>query len=255
MYQKEGGAFAEPILKLDWQYKDAGEPTPEELAKELSGKVLETVTDPSDSTKVLLEKGKQVVNFATLRDDGSTACGCWIYSGCFNPAGNNMARRDNSDPDETGAYSKWAYSWPVNRRILYNRASADINGKAWDPSRKLIEWDGTKWAGYDVPDIAPGAKPDVVGPFIMNPEGTARLFTRGMLRDGPFPVHYEPFEVADCKSGGAEGSRQSGGPCVQGRHGAVRRFEGVPVRGDLLSAHRALPLLDQACAVKRCHAA
>ncbi len=194
LYQKEGGAFADPILKLDWQYKNAGEPTPEELAKELSGKVLETVTDPSDSTKVLLEKGKQVVNFATLRDDGSTACGCWIYSGCFNPAGNNMARRDNSDPDETGAYSKWAYSWPANRRILYNRASADINGKAWDPSRKLIEWDGAKWAGYDVPDIAPGAKPDVVGPFIMNPEGTARLFTRGMLRDGPFPVHYEPFE-------------------------------------------------------------
>jgi formate dehydrogenase major subunit len=105
-----------------------------------------------------------------------------------------MARRDTTDPDNTGAYSKWAFSWPVNRRILYNRASADLTGKAWDPSRKLIEWDGSKWAGYDVPDIVPTAKPDVVGPFIMNPEGTARLFVRGLMRDGPFPVHYEPFE-------------------------------------------------------------
>ena len=143
----------------------------------------------------MLAKGKQVASFAVLRDDGKTACGCWIYSGCYNEAGNNMARRDNSDPDETGAYSKWTWSWPANRRILYNRASADINGKPWDPSRKLIEWNGTKWTGYDVPDIAPNAKPDVVGPFIMNPEGTARLFTRGMMRDGPFPAHYEPFEA------------------------------------------------------------
>jgi formate dehydrogenase major subunit len=141
-----------------------------------------------------LQKGKQVVSFAALRDDGKTACGCWIYSGCFNEVGNNMARRDTTDPDNTGAYSKWAFSWPVNRRILYNRASADLTGKAWDPSRKLIEWDGAKWAGYDVPDIVPTAKPDVVGPFIMNPEGTARLFVRGLMRDGPFPVHYEPFE-------------------------------------------------------------
>ena len=82
----------------------------------------------------------------------------------------------------------------MNRRILYNRASADINGKAWDPSRKLIEWDGTKWAGYDVPDIAPTAKPSEVGPFIMNAEGVSRLFARGLMRDGPFPAHYEPFE-------------------------------------------------------------
>ena len=106
---------------------------------------------------------------------------------------------------------KWAFSWPANRRILYNRASADLNGKPWDPSRKLIEWDGEKWAGYDVPDIAPTAKPDVVGPFIMNPEGTARLFAAGMMRDGPFPVHYEPFEVA----GRQRRSRR--------RSGAIRR--------------------------------
>jgi formate dehydrogenase major subunit len=194
LYQKEGGPVPEAILNLTWDYKDPADPSPEELAKEMNGSVLETVTDPNDPTKVLLEKGKQVASFAALRDDGKTACACWIFSGCYTEAGNQMARRDNSDPDETGAFSKWAWSWPANRRILYNRASADVSGKAWDPSRKLIEWDGTKWSGYDVPDIAPNAKPGVVDPFIMNPEGTARLFTRGMMRDGPFPAHYEPFE-------------------------------------------------------------
>jgi len=105
-----------------------------------------------------------------------------------------MARRDNSDPGDAGMFLKWSYSWPANRRVLYNRASCDLDGKPWDPSRKLIEWDGAKWTGYDVPDIAPTAKPRDVGPFIMNPEGVSRLFTRGMMRDGPFPVHYEPFE-------------------------------------------------------------
>ncbi len=194
LYQKEGGANPDPILNLVWNFKDPNEPTAAELAREMNGSVLEDVPDPTDPTKLLLQKGKQMASFATLRDDGKTACGCWIYSGCFNEAGNNMARRDTSDPDNTGAYSKWSFSWPVNRRILYNRASADITGKAWDPTRKLIEWDGAKWAGYDVPDIVPNAKPDVVGPFIMNAEGTARLFARGLMREGPFPVHYEPFE-------------------------------------------------------------
>ena len=194
LYQKEGGATPEPIVNLHWPYQDANEPTPAELAKEINGSVLDDVTDPNDPAKVVLQKGKQVVNFSVLRDDGKTASGCWIYSGCFNEQGNNMARRDTSDPDGVGVYAKWAFSWPLNRRILYNRASCDLAGKPWDASRKLIEWDGGKWSGYDVPDIAPTAKPDVVGPFIMNAEGTARLFTRAMMRDGPFPVHYEPFE-------------------------------------------------------------
>ncbi len=195
LYQKEGGKVPEPILNLTWNYKDANEPTPEELAKELNGSVLEDVADPNDPTKVVLKKGEQLAAFALLRDDGKTAAACWIYTGCFTQAGNMMARRDNTDRDDTGAYPNWAFSWPANRRVLYNRASADINGKAWDDTRKLIEWDGTRWAGYDVPDIAPNAKPDLVMPFIMNPEGTARLFTRGMMREGPFPAHYEPFEA------------------------------------------------------------
>ncbi len=194
LYQKEGGTFPDPIVNLTWNYKDPGDPTPEELAMELNGSVLETVTDPADSTKVLLEKGKQLGSFAVLRDDGTTACGSWIYSGCFNEAGNNMARRDNTDPDNAGVFGKWAWSWPLNRRILYNRASADVSGKPWDPSRKLLEWTGTAWSGYDVPDIAPNAKPGVVSPFIMTAEGTARLFARTLMKEGPFPVHYEPFE-------------------------------------------------------------
>jgi formate dehydrogenase major subunit len=194
LYQKEGGAFPDPIVNLTWNYKDPGDPTPEELARELNGSALEDVPDPNDATKMILQKGKQLVSFAALRDDGTTASGCWIYSGCFNEAGNNMARRDNSDPADLGTFSKWSWSWPVNRRILYNRASADLSGKPWDPSRKLMEWNGTMWVGDDVPDILPTAKPEVVGPFIMQPEGTGRLFARATMREGPFPVHYEPFE-------------------------------------------------------------
>jgi formate dehydrogenase major subunit len=194
LYQKEGGMVPEPILNLAWNYKDANEPSPDELAKELNGAAVADVQDPTDPTKFILQKGKQLPGFAALRDDGATACGCWIYSGSYTEAGNQMARRDTTDPDDTGAFSKWAWSWPANRRILYNRASADTTGKPWDPTRKLLEWNGTMWTGYDVPDIGPTLKPEVVQPFIMNPEGTARLFTRQMMRDGPFPAHYEPFE-------------------------------------------------------------
>ncbi len=129
-----------------------------------------------------------------MQDDGTTSSGCWIYSGCFNEAGNNMARRDNVDHDGLGTYAGWTWAWPINRRIIYNRASADLHGKPWDPTRKIIEWDGQKWTGGDVPDIGPTAKPEDVGPFIMNAEGSARLFARGLMKEGPFPVHYEPFE-------------------------------------------------------------
>jgi formate dehydrogenase major subunit len=195
LYQEEGGVFPDAMVNLHWPYADPGEPTADEIARELNGYAVETLRDPNDPTKVTVEAGQQVPGFAALRDDGSTAAGCWIYSGCYTQAGNNMARRDNSDPDATGAYLNWAFAWPANRRILYNRASADLDGKAWDPERKLIEWDGEKWAGYDVPDIPPTSNPRDVGPFIMNPEGQSRLFTRGMMRDGPFPVHYEPFEA------------------------------------------------------------
>lgn len=194
LYRKEGGAFPTPILNLTWAYQDASDPKADELAKEMNGYAISDVPDPKDPTKKLVEAGKLLPGFAALQDDGSTASGCWIFSGSYTEAGNMMARRDNSDPDDTGAYLKWAFAWPANRRILYNRASCDLDGKPWDPSRKLLEWDGAKWTGYDVPDIPPTSNPREVGPFIMNPEGSARLFARRMMRDGPFPVHYEPFE-------------------------------------------------------------
>src|SRR5271155_4785503 len=86
--------------------------------------------------------------------------------------GNQMARRDNADPYESGLAPNWAWAWPLNRRILYNRASCDLEGKPWNPKRKLIEWDGKKWTGADVPDYPPTVKPEAgMNPFIMNPEG------------------------------------------------------------------------------------
>lgn len=194
LYQDEGGVFPDAILNLHWPYADPEDPTANELAMEMNGYAVADVADPNDPSKKLLEAGKQVPGFAALRDDGSTAAGCWIYSGSYTEEGNKMARRDNTDPDATGAYPNWTFAWPANRRILYNRASCDINGRPWDPSRPLIQWDGERWTGYDVPDIPPTARPQDVGPFIMNPEGQSRLFTRGMMRDGPFPAHYEPFE-------------------------------------------------------------
>ena len=196
LYQKEGGAFPDPILNLSWPYAQAHNPTPEELAREYSGKALADVTDPKDPTKVIRKAGEQVAGFAELRDDGSTSCGCWIYAGSFGPTGNLMTRRDNSDPSGLGNTLGWTYAWPANRRVLYSRASCDPSGKPWDPKRVLIRWDGRAWSGIDVPDFPAGEAPENgMGPFIMNPEGVARFFSRGMLAEGPFPEHYEPFET------------------------------------------------------------
>ena len=97
LYRKEGGAFPDPILNLTWDYADPNEPKPAELAQEMNGRALADVHDPKDKTKVVTPAGKLLLNFSQLQDDGTTACGCWIYSGCFNEAGNNMARRDNAD--------------------------------------------------------------------------------------------------------------------------------------------------------------
>jgi formate dehydrogenase major subunit len=197
LYQKEGGAFPDPILNLTWKHKQPAAPSAEELAREFSGRALKDVTDPKDPAKVLVKAGEQLNGFAELRDDGSTACGCWIFSGCWSEKGNLMARRDNSDPYGIGQTLNWAFAWPANRRILYNRASCDPAGKPWDASRKLIAWDAGagKWAGADVPDIKADSPPEEgINPFIMNPEGVARFFAVDKMADGPFPEHYEPME-------------------------------------------------------------
>jgi formate dehydrogenase major subunit len=193
MYRKEGGAFPDPLLNLTWNYTNPTDPDPEELAKEMNGRALMDVEDASGA--VTLRAGQLLDGFAQLRDDGTTASGCWIFSGCFTERGNQMARRDATDPREQGIAPNWAWAWPANRRILYNRAGADATGKAWNPQKPVIEWDGKQWVGIDVPDYGPTTKPsDGVGPFIMNAEGVGRLFARDQLVEGPFPEHYEPFE-------------------------------------------------------------
>jgi formate dehydrogenase major subunit len=195
LYQKEGGAFPDPILNLTWDYRNPVKPTPDEIAREYNGKALADVVDPKDPTKVLVKEGEQLPSFAFCRDDGTTACGNWIYSGAYTQAGNMTARRETADPSGLGVYPGWGWAWPVNRRIIYNRASADPSGKPWDPKRKYVWWNGAKWAGNDVPDMRPDAKPEEsVGPFIMNGEGVGRLFGVDRMPDGPFPEHYEPME-------------------------------------------------------------
>ncbi len=196
MYRNEGGAFPDPILNLDWKYFDPASPTPEELAKEYNGVAVNDLVDPKDPEKPLVKSGEQLAGFSQLKDDGSTASGCWIFCGAWTEEGNMMARRDNSDPAGIGQSLGWAWAWPDNRRILYNRASCDVNGQPFDPSRKIIQWDGKKWVGADVPDYKEDEAPSLgMGPFIMNPEGIARFFARSQLNEGPFPEHYEPFET------------------------------------------------------------
>jgi formate dehydrogenase major subunit len=195
LYQKQGGTVPEPILNLTWNYRIPDRPSPEELARESNGQALADIPDPKNPGQFLAREGEQLPTFAFLQADGSTACGNWIYCGSWTQAGNMMARRDASDPTGLGATGAWAWSWPVNRRILYNRASADPSGKPWDPKRKYLFWTGKKWAGADIPDMRPDAAPEEhVGPFIMTNEGVARLFAP-LMAEGPFPEHYEPFET------------------------------------------------------------
>ena len=177
LYKKEGGKFPEPITKLAWNYGE--HPSSHTVAKEINGYNLTT--------------GKLLANFTKLKDDGTTMCGNWLYSGSYTEDGNMMARRELDDPTGIGLYPKWTWCWPVNRRIIYNRASCDIKGNPWNPDKYVIKWNGEKWVG-DVPDYGKTVPPEKnIGAFIMKPEGHARIFGMG-LADGPFPEHYEPVE-------------------------------------------------------------
>ena len=178
LYEAEGGAYHEPILNLQWNYLNQREPRLEELAQEINGSDLAT--------------GELLSSFGQLRDDGTTTSGNWLYTGSFTEEGNMMARRGTDDPSGMGFHHDWAFSWPANRRVLYNRASADGEGRPWDVSRSGIRWTGERWIG-DVPDYGPTTPPDQAGAFIMTEEGVARLFTTYLV-DGPFSEHYEPVE-------------------------------------------------------------
>jgi formate dehydrogenase major subunit len=184
LYRTEGGAFPDPILNLAWNYTVPQNPSLSEVAKELNGRDLGT--------------GQQLPGFAALKDDGSTSCGNWIWCGSWTEAGSLAQRRDNSDPSGLGLHPNWGWSWPMNRRVLYNRASCDVSGKPWDQSRPQIWWNEAqqKWVGNDVPDFKPDSPPsDHMGPFIMNAEGVGRIFAPlGAFADGPFPEFYEPTE-------------------------------------------------------------
>ncbi len=205
LYKKPGGKFPDPILNLKWEYATDHKFDPHLVAKAINGYWLKDVTVGDKTYK----KGELVPAFAMLKDDGSTACGNWIYCQSYNQDGNNMARRDKTDDSGIGLYPKWAWAWPVNRRIIYNRASVDPSGKPWNPKRVVIEFAGDvkdgkyttlKWKG-DVPDGPwyPLKNPDGTTredgklAFIMKPDGYASIFGPG-LKDGPFPEHYEPME-------------------------------------------------------------
>jgi formate dehydrogenase major subunit len=187
LYQRDGGKFPDPVMHLAMHYKDPIKPELDEIAQEVNGRDLVT--------------GKRLATFAALKDDGTTSAGDWIYTGSYPESGNLMKRRDGvqdpakNDPTGMGFYPNWAWSWPLNRRVLYNRASADLDGKPWDPKRPGIQWNGQKWVG-DVPDYPPAMNPKDPKawlPFIMTGEGTGRMFSNSLV-DGPLPEHYEPVE-------------------------------------------------------------
>ncbi len=192
MYQKDGGAFPDPILNMQWDYVDAaGRFDPLKTSKAINGYFLEDKTIGDTAYK----KGELVPGFANLQSDGSTSCGMWASCGAFAKDGtNNMARRGKEDPTGLGLYPNWSYSWPMNRRIIYNRASVDPDGNPWNPAKPLVKWEDGKWVG-DVVDGG-GAPVNQDGgklPFIMKLDGVSSLFGPG-LADGPFPEHYEPLE-------------------------------------------------------------
>ena len=199
LYAKEGGACPEPILNLKWDYKDAkGRYDALKVAKQINGYFLRdtVIEDKAKGTRTEFKKGQLVPSFGMLGDDGSTSSGNWVMAGSFDAGGlNKMAKRGKDDPTGLGLYPNWSYAWPVNRRIIYNRASCDIHGKPYNPKRKLLEWTGEAWVG-DVPD---GPWPPQADrqrgkyPFIMKPDGLGALFGPGMA-EGPFPEHYEPLE-------------------------------------------------------------
>ncbi len=197
---RSGGKFTEPILNMVWNYDKPGqdEPDIEKIAIEINGY---NVAD-----------GRVLGTFGDLKDDGSTACGVWVYTGYYyvDPQEQDpllkvpaTKRHGTEDKSGLGVYPKWTFVWPLNRRIVYNRCSADPTGRPWKKDKPLMAWNGTKWITNDVPDFgvtdaatkAPVPPEKTANaPFIMLPEGQARFFNPSGLKEGPMPEHYEPVE-------------------------------------------------------------
>jgi formate dehydrogenase major subunit len=177
---------------LNWWYTNPTSPSLDEVCREINGWALQDVRDGSGT--VVVRAGQQLSRFLDTRADGSTLSGNWLYIGMYTDAGNLTQRRSYADPSGLGRYPEWTVSWPANRRIMYNRCSADGAGRPWDPTRIGIAWNGQRWVG-DVPDYTVDSAPDAnLGAFIMLPEGQARLFVPGQFVDGPWSEHYEPAE-------------------------------------------------------------
>jgi formate dehydrogenase major subunit len=188
----DSGVFPEPIVDLAWNYGAGHEPDIDLVARECNGRFTRDIVIDGKEFK----KGQQVPSFALLQADGSTASGNWLYCSSYTEAGNMMQRRSKEDHTGMGMFPGWAWCWPLNRRIVYNRASVDLTGKPWNPKKPVISWNQAtnKWEG-DVPDGGwpPMGLAGTRYPFIMVAEGHGRLFAAG-LADGPFPEHYEPME-------------------------------------------------------------
>ncbi len=184
LYKKEGGKFKEPIVNLNW-YDDYDS---EEVAQRINGRF--------ESGE---KKGEQLSGFPDYKDDGSTSSLMWLGAGSYTEEGGNVMRKTSLKQTEiqkkTGIYPGYAWVWPMNRWILYNRASVDKNGQPWDPERPVIKWEDGKWIG-DVADggAAPLGLKGGKNPFIMLADGLGQLYGTGLV-DGPFPEHYEPTET------------------------------------------------------------
>lgn len=202
LYAASGREEDAAMRALFWEYPvdEEGEPDPEAVLREING-----YTWP--------EK-RLVQSFNDLKDDGSTACGAWIYSGVFPEEGRNLSRSRKPDgPDGPGTHLGWGFAWPDNRRTLNNRASADPQGKPWSERKRLVWWDEAKgeWQSPDQIDFVKTKRPDYepdwsqkpagmdalsgTQPFIMIPDGVAGVFVPSGLKDGPLPEHYEPTET------------------------------------------------------------
>jgi formate dehydrogenase major subunit len=187
-----------PIIDLTWEYATKGrheEPDAEAVLKEINGY---TVADT-----------KPVSGYEALKDDGSTACGCWIYAGSYAEGVNQPARR-KPRTEQSWVAPEWGWAWPMNRRLLYNRASADPDGKPWSERKAYVWWDEDKqqWTGHDVPDFIKDRPPSYrppenatgkdtlsgIDPFIMQGDGKGWIYAPNGLMDGPLPTHYEPQE-------------------------------------------------------------